>query len=67
MEEVHWRQKSREIWIREGDKNTDYFHCMANSHFRKNSFVRIKVNGVWLTEDQKIREGVSNAFQSLFI
>ena len=65
LEEIHWRQKSREIWLREGDKNTGFFHRMANSHFRKNSLASIKINGVWLIEDQEMREGIPNAFQSL--
>ncbi|RVW96305.1 Transposon TX1 uncharacterized 149 kDa protein [Vitis vinifera] len=34
MEETAWRQKSRELWLREGDKNTGYFHKMANAHRR---------------------------------
>ena len=51
LEKIHWRQKSREIWLREGDRNTSFFHQMANSHFRKNSLANIKINGVWLTKD----------------
>ena len=65
VEEVHWRQKSRELWLKEGDRNTGFFHRMANAHHRNNSLDRIMINGEWLTKDQEVREGIVNAFQNL--
>ena len=65
MEETHWRQLSRELWLREGDKNTGFFHRMANTHHRNNSLDRIKINGGWLSKEQEMREGVVNAYQQM--
>ncbi|RVX20225.1 Transposon TX1 uncharacterized 149 kDa protein [Vitis vinifera] len=65
LEETSWRQKSREIWLREGDKNTKYFHKMANARARRNFLSKIKVNGVYLSSLAEIKEGVCNAYQTL--
>ncbi|RVW55650.1 LINE-1 retrotransposable element ORF2 protein [Vitis vinifera] len=65
LEETHWRQHSRELWLREGDNNTGYFHRMVAAHRRFNHVDRIKIGGVWLTEEKDVREGVANAFQHL--
>ncbi|KAG5576140.1 hypothetical protein H5410_056274 [Solanum commersonii] len=35
-EEISWRQKSRSLWLKEGDRNTNFFHKMANAHKRYN-------------------------------
>ena len=63
LEETHWRQHSRELWLREGDNNTGYFHRMVAAHRRFNHVDRIKIGGVWLNEEKDVREGVVNAFQ----
>ena len=65
MEEILWRQKSRETWLKEDDKNTGFFHKMANSNRRRNCLKKIKVNGTWLSEDHDIQRGVVRAFQNL--
>ncbi|XP_019078445.1 uncharacterized protein LOC109123361 [Vitis vinifera] len=38
---------------------------MANAHRRNNSLDRIKINGVWMTKEQEIREGIVSAFQQV--
>ena len=65
LEETHWRQLSREIWLRKRDRNTGFFHRMASAHRRNNSLDRIKINGEWLSEEQEVREGIANAFYQL--
>ncbi|RVX02717.1 LINE-1 reverse transcriptase-like [Vitis vinifera] len=65
LEETHWRQLSREIWLREGDRNTGYFHHMANANRRNNYLDRIKIDGVSLSEEQEVRKGVANAYQQM--
>ncbi|RVW88828.1 hypothetical protein CK203_034743 [Vitis vinifera] len=65
LEESHWRQLLREKWLKEGDKNTGFFHRMANAHRNNNSLDRVKIDGVWLLEEQEVREGIANAYQQM--
>ncbi|WJZ83279.1 hypothetical protein VitviT2T_002974 [Vitis vinifera] len=65
LEEVTWRQKSREVWLKEGDRNTSFFHRMANAHRRRNNMERIRINGVWKSEENGMSEGIVNAFRTL--
>ena len=65
LEETSWRQKSREIWLKEGDKNTKYFHKMANARARKNFLSKIRINEVTLSSSDDLKEGVCRAYKSL--
>ena len=65
LEEISWRQKSREVWLKEGDRNMGFFHRMSNAHRRRNNVDIIRINGVWLSEENEIKEGVVRAFRSL--
>ena len=50
LEKISWRQKSREVWLREGDRNTSFL---------------VKIIGSWLTEENEVRGGVVNEFKLL--
>ena len=51
LEEITWRQKSREVWLKKGDRNTGFFDKMVNAHRRRNNVDRIRINGVRLSEE----------------
>ena len=65
MANSHRRQKSREIWLKEGDKNIGFFHKMANSYRRQSLIRKVRINGVWSTEDNSMRQDIANAFKAL--
>ena len=65
-EEIFWRQKSRELWLKEGDNNTRFFHRMANAHSRRNWLFKLKVNGCWQSEANNLKNNVVGAFQKLY-
>ena len=65
MEEMLWRQKSRELWLKKWDKNTSFFHKMANAHRRRNFMAKLRVDGVLLDGEDSIKEAVTNAFQRI--
>ena len=46
LEEIFWRQKSRVLFVKEGDNNTCFFHQVASSHRRTNHIRGLEVDGV---------------------
>ncbi|XP_019186548.1 PREDICTED: uncharacterized protein LOC109181252 [Ipomoea nil] len=42
QEELYWRQRAKQLWLKEGDSNTNYFHKSASARKRSNYLKRIK-------------------------
>ena len=56
LEETTWRQKSRVLWLKEGDNNTKFFHKIANSNRRRNLMEKLEVGESVFSLDFDIRE-----------
>eukprot|EP00253_Pinus_taeda_P024757 PITA_24757 len=57
QEEVLWRQKSRIKWLREGERNTKFFHQAMIQHRQRNRILSIKdQNGVRVLEQEGIEQ-----------
>jgi hypothetical protein len=66
-EEIMWRQRSRVQWLREGDRNTKFFHARANHRKWRNGIGGItNQNGRWVTKQNDIAQVAVQYFQAIF-
>ncbi|CAN0825290.1 LINE-1 retrotransposable element ORF2 protein [Linum grandiflorum] len=65
-EEVMWRQKSGIRWLKNGDKNTSFFHRCANARRRQNWVERIKISGQIFSGHVDISKAVADHFCGLY-
>ena len=66
LEEIPWRQKSRALYVKEGDNNTRFFHRLANSHRNASQTKRIEVDGVLYEDEPDVRSQLVFFYQGLF-
>ncbi|KAL4367294.1 hypothetical protein GQ457_05G012860 [Hibiscus cannabinus] len=67
QEESIWHQKSRALWINQGDRNTSYFHMMASVRHKRNTIRRLRIeDGEWCDDPVTLRNHAVSFFRHLF-
>ena len=66
-EKIYWKQRSRADWLKEGDKNTKFFHNKASLRMKKNIIWGIKdTSGRWTEKPKEVEHEFCSYFTNLF-
>ncbi|KAF7839851.1 ribonuclease H [Senna tora] len=67
QEEELWFQKARCMWIREGNRNTKYYHTKAIARRRRNKITMLKnQSGDWTENKEEIKSIILDYYMTLF-
>ncbi|XP_074342276.1 uncharacterized protein LOC141679766 [Apium graveolens] len=65
--EVFWRQRSKQLWLSAGDKNSRYFHRVASQRRRTNTIQRLQVEeGQWVDWENGLEEFMKEYYSGIF-
>ena len=66
-EELYWGQWAKAHWLKEGDKNTKFFHAQASERRKQNTIVGIwDEAGNWCDEKESIAHAAINYFENIY-
>jgi hypothetical protein len=67
QEEAMWFQKSRSQWIKDGDRNTRYYHVKTITRRRRNKILMLRnEQNEWIDDEARLQEMVNSYYQKLF-
>ncbi|XP_015936169.1 uncharacterized protein LOC107462117 [Arachis duranensis] len=67
QEELLWLQKSRQLWITEGDRNTRFYHTKTLIRRRKNRIVKLRnSDGEWCEDIECLKGLAIKHFDDLY-
>lgn len=65
-EEILWKSRARQHWLKEGDGNMKFFHAIANGRRRENTIGTIEDEGKTIQREEDLREYFYSHFKGLF-
>ncbi|KAL0459962.1 UNVERIFIED_CONTAM: putative mitochondrial protein [Sesamum latifolium] len=67
QEEIFWKQRSKVLWLKEGDRNTCFFHAKANQRHHTNAIRKLrKPDGSWTDSVEGVKQCILDYFQEVF-
>jgi hypothetical protein len=65
--EIYWKQRAHAHWMKDGDRNTKYFHSFASERKKRNRLNKLKTEeGGVVEEEEAMKEVATNYFTKLF-
>lgn len=66
-ENTMWKQRSRNFWLTDGDRNTSFFHTKATNRKQRNIIHGIcDSDGNWQEDDQQVENIIVGYFTNIF-
>ena len=62
LEDLLWKQKSKHRWLKEGERNTKFFHKATIHHCQGNRMTRLKTKEGHIAETQEELEITLNSY-----
>ncbi|XP_031254340.1 uncharacterized protein LOC116112330 [Pistacia vera] len=66
-DDIKWKQRAKQQWLKDGDRNTKFFHLCANQHRKSNVIKQISSDdGRFANKPEEVSNLFQLFFQSLF-
>lgn len=65
-EEEYWRQKSRNLWLQAGDKNTSFFHKHVEARKKFKNVSEIRIRDTMVNDFEGIKRAAFSFFKDLY-
>ncbi|XP_062014089.1 uncharacterized protein LOC133730531 [Rosa rugosa] len=67
QQETYWRQRARTLWLKDGDRNSAYFHRKASNR-RSHNLIKGLMNehGVWQVDPNHVKDILLKYYNNIF-